>query len=120
MIYAVKEGTGASAQPTVSAGAAGGKTGTAETGWKSENKAVVQSWFGGFYPAENPKYVIAVIAEDSDNTKGKSSPVFKKICEDIYMLEQARKVLAGETTSTADPSRLSTDAFPIRFPYGDH
>lgn len=120
MIYAVKEGTGTSAQPTVSAGAAGGKTGTAETGWKSENKAVVQSWFGGFYPAENPKYVIAVIAEDSDNTKGKSSPVFKKICEDIYMLEQARKVLAGETTSTADPSRLSTDAFPIRFPYGDH
>ena len=99
MIYAVKEGTGASAQPTVSAGAAGGKTGTAETGWKSENKAVVQSWFGGFYPAENPKYVIAVIAEDSDNTKGKSSPVFKKICEDIYMLEQARKVLAGETSS---------------------
>ena len=99
MIYAVKEGTGASAQPTVSAGAAGGKTGTAETGWKSENKAVVQSWFGGFYPAENPKYVIAVIAEDSDNTKGKSSPVFKKICEDIYMLEQARKVLAGEPSS---------------------
>lgn len=99
MIYAVKEGTGASAQPTVSAGAAGGKTGTAETGWKSENKAVVQSWFGGFYPAENPKYVISVIAEDSDNTKGKSSPVFKKICEDIYMLEQARKVLAGETSS---------------------
>ena len=95
MIYAVKEGTGASA----SAGAAGGKTGTAETGWKSENKAVVQSWFGGFYPAENPKYVIAVIAEDSDNTKGKSSPVFKKICEDIYMLEQARKVLAGEPSS---------------------
>ena len=99
MVYAVEEGTGASARPTFSAGAAGGKTGTAETGWKSENKAVVQSWFGGFYPAENPKYVIAVVAEDSDNTKGKSSPVFKKICEDIYMLERANKILSGEASS---------------------
>lgn len=91
MIKTVEEGTGRAARPTDSAGMAGGKTGTAETGWKTENKPVVQSWFGGFYPSENPRYVVAVVAEDADNTQGKSSPVFKAICDELYMLEQTRK-----------------------------
>lgn len=91
MIETVEEGTGQSARPTESAGMAGGKTGTAETGWETEDKPVVQSWFGGFYPAENPRYVIAVVAEDSNNTQGKSAPVFKKICDELFMLEKSRK-----------------------------
>ena len=90
MIKTVEEGTGESAMPTVSAGLAGGKTGTAETGWEGGEKAVVQSWFGGFYPAEEPRYVISIVAEDSDNTGSKSSPVFKKLCEDLYRLEKTR------------------------------
>ena len=91
MIETVEEGTGQSARPTESAGMAGGKTGTAETGWETEDKPVVQSWFGGFYPAESPRYVIAVVAEDSNNTQGKSAPVFKKICDELFMLEKSRK-----------------------------
>ncbi len=96
MVHAVEEGTGASARPEAYAGMAGGKTGTAETGWESEGKPVVQSWFGGFYPAEEPRYVIAVIAEDADNTGGKAAPVFKEICEGLYYILRAEKQAAAE------------------------
>lgn len=120
MITTVEEGTGKSAKPTVSAGGAGGKTGTAETGWASGEKEVVQSWFGGFYPSESPRYVISVIAEDSNNTGSKSSPVFKEICEDLYRLEKFRagtwtegssssgtEVINGTTTASVSTSTAS-------------
>ena len=89
MLTVVEEGTGRSARPFELGG--GGKTGTAETGWEQDGKEVVQSWFGGFYPAENPRYVVVVLAEDTDNTGGKSSPVYKQICEEITMLEKQRE-----------------------------
>ena len=88
----VEEGTGRSARPFELG--AGGKTGTAETGWEQNGKEVVQSWFGGFYPAENPEYVVVVLAEDAENTGGKSSPVFKKICEELTMLQKERALAA--------------------------
>ena len=114
MIYAVKEGTGASAQPTVSAGAAGGKTGTAETGWKSENKAVVQSWFGGFYPAENPKYVIAVIGETL-------SRVQENLRGYLYAGAGAQGPGRRDLLRQLIPSRpFQGRAFAIRPPYGNH
>lgn len=88
MLAGVAEGsTGETANPIN--GGAGGKTGTAETGWKTENGEVVQSWFAGFYPAESPRYTIVVLAEDSNATKGRSSPVFRRICDELYALELA-------------------------------
>ncbi len=89
MLTVVEEGTGRSARPFELGG--GGKTGTAETGWEQDGKEVVQSWFGGFYPAENPEYVVVVLAEDAENTGGKSSPVYKQICEELTMLEKQRE-----------------------------
>lgn len=94
MEYAVTTGTGASACPIE--GGAGGKTGTAETGWYVNDQEVVQSWFAGYYPAPNPKYVIVVLAEDTNGTGGKSSPVFKEICEKINILESVQKQNSGQ------------------------
>lgn len=71
MAKVVEEGTGQSALPAY--GGAGGKTGTAETGWVQSDKAVVQSWFAGYYPEEEPRYVMAVIAEDTNNTGSKAA-----------------------------------------------
>ena len=86
MINAVVNGTGAGGKPFRYG--AGGKTGTAETGWESDGKAVVQSWYAGFFSDEDPKYVIAVLAEDANNTGGKSAPVFKQICEELALHEK--------------------------------
>lgn len=81
----VTDGSGKSAMPV--AGGAGGKTGTAETGWKGQDgKTMVQNWFTGFYPAENPQFIITVLAEDSNRTGESAAPVFASICDRIYRM----------------------------------
>ncbi len=81
----VEEGNGASACPEH--GGAGGKTGTAETGWLAQDgNTMVQSWFTGFYPAEDPQYVITVLSEDADTTGKQAAPVFKAVCDELYKL----------------------------------
>ena len=85
MCGVVNEGNGAAARPDH--GGAGGKTGTAQTGWKSEDGSLmVQSWFTGFYPSEDPQYVITVLSEDSESTEQQAAPVFKVVCDELYKI----------------------------------
>ena len=78
----IEVGTGTKAKPVNCT--AGGKTATAETGWKNDAGTLVsQSWFCGFFPFEEPKYVAVVLAEDSVSGGEDCAPVFKKICEDM-------------------------------------
>lgn len=83
MIAVVENGTGTAAKPKV--GGAGGKTGTAETGWVGEDgETMVQGWFTGFYPADDPQYVITVIAEDSGRTGASAASAFAALCDALY------------------------------------
>ncbi|MBE6789118.1 MAG: hypothetical protein E7539_05560 [Ruminococcaceae bacterium] len=82
MIYTVTNGTGRAALPT--ALGAGGKTASAETGWSVSGEKLVQAWFSGFYPAENPKYAIVVLSEGGNSGASACGPVFKKICDLLY------------------------------------
>lgn len=83
-------GTGKSANPLN--GNAGGKTGTAETGWKQEDEnTMVQSWITGFYPSQEPRYVITVLSEGYSETKEHSSPIFKAICDELYLLDKTKE-----------------------------
>ena len=85
MLAAVKGGaTGEKANPI--GGGAGGKTGTAESGWITENGESVQNWFVGYYPAEKPQYLVVVLAEDSNTTNVSAADVFRRLCEGLYVL----------------------------------
>lgn len=85
MVAAVGEGaTGEAANPLN--GGAGGKTGTAESGWITERGEAVQNWFVGFYPAEQPRYVLAVLAEDSGATGASAAPVFHRLCDGLHSI----------------------------------
>ncbi len=82
-------GTGYAGSPIYDTAAA--KTGTAETGWErseTEEYEIVQSWFAGFYPAENPRYTIVVLGENAYNTDAQTAPVFKEIAEFLYRKTQ--------------------------------
>jgi penicillin-binding protein 2 len=81
----VSEGTGGAALPEK--GGAGGKTGTAETGWVVDGYTVSQSWFAGFYPAYAPQYVVVVLSEDAGQTGVKAAGVFREICDALCALE---------------------------------
>ncbi|MBQ3094297.1 MAG: penicillin-binding protein 2 [Clostridia bacterium] len=75
----VQVGTGTEALPAI--GEAAGKTGTAETGWSVDGEEVVQSWFTGCYPANDPQYVITVLSENGGNNGMPAAPLFRRICE---------------------------------------
>lgn len=82
MIETVENGTGKNAKPK-SLGA-GGKTASAETGWKKDGESIVQAWFSGFYPAENPKYAIVILNEGGNSGATACAPIFKNICDKLY------------------------------------
>ena len=86
MIDVVAKGTGSSAQPEN--GGAGGKTATAETGWVRDGREVNQTWFAGFYPAQQPKYIIVVLGEDGVSGSLTAAPVFKEIAEKLGEMAQ--------------------------------
>ena len=80
----IREGTGQGAQPEYSTAA--GKTATAQTGWKKGGQSVLISWFAGFFPADNPEYVIVVMKEGGTSGSRDCAPIFKKIADRIDLL----------------------------------
>jgi len=82
MINVVETGTGTKAKPELLG--AGGKTGTAQTGWIENGKPVEQAWFCGFYPAQAPKYVIVAMAENGRSGGSTTAPIFKQIADALY------------------------------------
>lgn len=78
-------GTGENAKPELTSAA--GKTGTAQTGIKKDGKRVTNSWFCGFFPLENPKYAVTILAE---NSSGGCGGVFADIADGITALESNR------------------------------
>lgn len=83
MKASVEYGTSKQGKPEV--GVAAAKTGTAQTGIKSGDHAVVQAWYAGIFPAEKPKYSIVVFAEDAKGGGESCGPAFKKIAEEIFV-----------------------------------
>lgn len=81
LITTVQEGTGRPATPTY--GGAGGKTSTAQTGWMENGKSMDQTWFAGFYPAENPRYVIVAMMQNGVAGGTDAGPVFKYIADSL-------------------------------------
>lgn len=84
MCAVVSDGTGLAAMPD--SGGAGGKTATAEAGYKIDGKKVNQCWFSGFYPADNPRYAITVLGENGQSGSATCAPVFKQICDSLNQL----------------------------------
>ncbi len=82
--YTLQNGTGSAA---FSEGiSAGGKTGTAQTGWLDGQRKVLNGWFCGFYEGERD-YVIVVLKEDVRSGSSDCAPIFKSITEGMKNLE---------------------------------
>ncbi|MEG1620705.1 MAG: penicillin-binding transpeptidase domain-containing protein [Oscillospiraceae bacterium] len=81
----VSQGSGKKANPVE--GEAGGKTGSAQTGiFDEDGKEQVQAWFTGFYPLNNPKYAITVLAENEVSGGDICAPIFKEICDNLSLI----------------------------------
>ena len=73
------EGTGSAAyNEGISAG---GKTGTAQTGWIKDGRNILNGWFCGFYEGQNTDYVIVILKEDVRSGSYDCAPIFKEVTE---------------------------------------
>ncbi len=80
-ITTVENGTGKEAKPSYMK--AGGKTASAQTGIIRDGKEKINTYFTGFYPADDPQYVITVFAENGVSGGKTCGPVFREMCDFI-------------------------------------
>jgi penicillin-binding protein 2 len=69
-----------------------GKTGTAESGRQNPH-----AWFAGYAPAEDPEIAIAVIVEHSGEGSVYAAPLFRKVLEAYFGIEQDPASTPGPT-----------------------
>lgn len=81
----VTDGSGKNACPENSSAA--GKTATAQSGWYENGQEVLHTWFAGWFPAGEPRYVITVMNEHGNSSSTDCAPVFKTIADSIYDYE---------------------------------
>ena len=56
-----------------------GKTATAQTGQKDNGREIEHSWFCGFFPFDNPRYVAVILVEDSFGKETQAMEIFKEL-----------------------------------------
>lgn len=62
-------------------GGGGGKTGSAEAILHKNN--TIHGWFAGYFPKNNPKYVITVLVEEGHSGSKSAAPIFERIAKEI-------------------------------------
>lgn len=94
----VTDGIGGEAAPQELT--AGGKTGTAQTGQFNESEEeLLNYWFSGFYPAEEPRYTITVLQDGVLEPEVSSAAIFAKICDSLHTWEDCKSVQTAETAA---------------------
>lgn len=68
------------------AGNAGGKTGSAQA--VLHGKETIHGWFSGYYPINDPRYVITVFIEENITGSQAAIPIFEKLVKEINLINR--------------------------------
>ena len=60
-----------------------GKTSTAQSGRYENGTEILNTWFAGVYPYDNPEYAIVVMTENGKSGAGDCCPIFRAIVEKL-------------------------------------
>ncbi|HZJ84638.1 MAG TPA: penicillin-binding protein 2, partial [Syntrophomonadaceae bacterium] len=60
-----------------------GKTATSQTGNYRENEEILNTWFGGYFPADNPRWALVILVEGGTSGAVDAAPLFKEIADKI-------------------------------------
>lgn len=85
LVSVITEGTGEDAKPQKITAA--GKTATAQTGKFVNGVEINEGWFCGFFPVENPQYVVIVFSENTKRQSKTCSKIFAEIADRITALK---------------------------------
>jgi penicillin-binding protein 2 len=68
----------------------GVKTSTAQTGrFDEDGNEVYNGWITGFFPGDEPKYSVTVLAEDGGSGNVSAAPTFREIVEEVAVFANA-------------------------------
>ncbi|ESU70465.1 penicillin-binding protein 4B [Geobacillus thermopakistaniensis] len=67
-----------------------GKSGTAETGKMDGGAEFINKWFAGYFPADRPKYALAVVELDCPSGRASTNDVFAAAVEALYAYDHAK------------------------------
>lgn len=82
MEMVVEEGTGSTA--AIDEVKVAGKTATSQTGrMRSDDEEVLNTWFAGYLPADQPRWAIVVMAEEGTSGSQDCAPIFREISRGI-------------------------------------
>jgi peptidoglycan glycosyltransferase/penicillin-binding protein 2 len=78
----INEGTGKTA--SLNEVSVAGKTATSQTGnFDEKGNEILNTWFTGFFPADNPRWAIVVLVEGGKSGAENAAPVFKAIAQQM-------------------------------------
>lgn len=84
----MEKGTGRSA--AIADVSMAGKTGTSQTGQINEREEeILNTWFGGYFPTENPRWAVVVMVEEGASGAESAAPVFKDLAKSLIQLYSA-------------------------------
>lgn len=84
----LSDGTGVTAQPKTITAA--GKTATAQTGKYENGVEICQGWFCGFFPLENPQYVVIIFSENTARQIISCGEIFAQVADNITELKNLK------------------------------
>lgn len=61
-----------------------GKSGTAETGIFEDKEQLLNKWFAGYFPYENPKYALVTVNLGVYDSEGSVTPLFADVVKELY------------------------------------
>ncbi|HEX6923647.1 MAG TPA: penicillin-binding protein 2 [Bacillales bacterium] len=64
-----------------------GKSGTAQKGVDSDGKPVDNQWFAGYFPADDPEYVLVVVDLARHAGEMKTYKIYKQVVKGLYRLD---------------------------------
>lgn len=64
-----------------------GKSGTAETGIFEGEQQLLNKWFAGYFPFENPKYALVTVNLNVYDSEGSITPIFADMVKELYNID---------------------------------
>lgn len=64
-----------------------GKSGTAETGIFKGEQQLLNKWFAGYFPFENPKYALVTVNLNVFDAEGSVTPLFSDMVKELHNLD---------------------------------
>lgn len=118
LVGVTSDGLGTAHQAAVKGIEVAGKTGTAQ--WGPTDRQRIAAWFGGFLPADNPKYSFAALYEGEPGVKtgggSHAAPLIGKLFREIYKTSASKKptsTSAPQATPSPEPDVIAPAAVPV-------